>query len=414
MRMPPASLLSLLEQSIGGVWGKAPGEDEIDVQVLRVTELRPGGRLDPSTAALRSVSRRQLASRRLQAGDLILEKSGGGPTTPVGRVALVTELLGPSVCSNFMQLMRPRENAVEPRYLHLYLNHLHSTGGTIPLQTSSTNIRNIKTSDYFEVAVPVPAIGEQRRIVDLLEQHLSHVEDAERSVASAKRRLNLLRASSYAQVFHSASGRQTTLGDVARWGSGGTPKTSQPDYYGGSIPWVISGDLRDGPLGEVAGRITDEGLRASSAKWVPPNAVLVAMYGATIGRAAITTQAVTTNQAVAHAVPVGDSVSSEYLFWFVLSERPWLVRVGQGGAQPNISQTVLKNWPVVIPSIDDQKDAVMRLESLAESIDRQVSTLVNVSRRGQAMRRALLQAAFSGRLTSGTSDDELEGLASTI
>jgi len=104
----------LLVRSIGGVWGLPVGEDEIDVDVIRVTELRAGGRIDPSTAAVRSITRAQLASRQLQDGDLLLEKSGGGPRQPVGRVGIVDNLRTLSVCSNFMQLLRPNPEVVNP------------------------------------------------------------------------------------------------------------------------------------------------------------------------------------------------------------------------------------------------------------------------------------------------------------
>lgn len=158
-------LSELLELSIGGVWGSEEGEDERDVDVLRVTELRSRGRLDPATSARRSVTARVLASRELEPGDLLLEKSGGGPKQPVGRVGLVEGLRGPSVCSNFMQLMRPRRSVIEPGYLHLYLNALHESGGTAHMQRASTNIRNIKASEYLQLPVPVPVLDAQRHVL---------------------------------------------------------------------------------------------------------------------------------------------------------------------------------------------------------------------------------------------------------
>ena len=114
-------LAGLLEMSIGGIWGSPPGDLEVDVSVLRVTELRAHGVVDPATAVCRLVTRKQLQSRALRVGDLILEKSGGGPTTPVGRVGHISEVAGDFVCSNFMQLMRPNSAEIASRFLHLYL-----------------------------------------------------------------------------------------------------------------------------------------------------------------------------------------------------------------------------------------------------------------------------------------------------
>jgi type I restriction enzyme, S subunit len=171
-------LADLLLVSIGGVWGSGEGESEVDVDVIRVTELKPHGVIDPSSAARRSITRKQLASRRLSAGDLLLEKSGGGPKTPVGRVGMVPSLDVDSVCANFMLLMRVDPELANTRLLHLFLNFFHSDGRTVEFQTSTTNIRNIKTPDYLQVPIPVPPLPEQERIVEILEAHLSRLDAA--------------------------------------------------------------------------------------------------------------------------------------------------------------------------------------------------------------------------------------------
>ena len=162
---PVKTLGDLLEVSIGGIWGSEAGEDEVDVFVYRSTELIKDGQLKEELTARRSITARQLDSRKLEEGDLLLEKSGGGPKTPVGRVGLVKRLPGLSVCSNFMQLMRPRKKDVLPVYLHYFLNHFHVAGHTEDLQNNSTNIRNLKTTEYMDVAIPLPPLVEQKNIV---------------------------------------------------------------------------------------------------------------------------------------------------------------------------------------------------------------------------------------------------------
>ena len=194
-------LQALLATSIGGVWGKEPGNGEVDVDVLRVTELRPHGVLDPSTAARRSVTTSQLNSRRLQAGDLLLEKSGGGPNTPVGRVGLVVDVPANAICSNFMQLMRPDASLVLPEYLHLYLGHLHNMGGTAALQTASTNIRNIKASEYLLLEVPVPTLAEQADMVQQAELALSSIGSVKRAVVVGDAGADRVRRSLLAAAF---------------------------------------------------------------------------------------------------------------------------------------------------------------------------------------------------------------------
>ena len=163
------TLGSLLEVSIGGIWGSEAGEDDVDVFVYRSTELIKDGQLKQELTVRRSITARQLDSRKLEEGDLLLEKSGGGPKTPVGRVGLVKVLPGLSVCSNFMQLMRPRKAEVLPVFLHYFLTHFHVAGYTEELQNNSTNIRNLKTSEYLEIEIPLPSLEEQKQIVAQLD-----------------------------------------------------------------------------------------------------------------------------------------------------------------------------------------------------------------------------------------------------
>lgn len=119
-------------------------------------------------------------------------------------------------------------------------------------------------------------------------------------------------------------------GDVARWGSGGTPRAGDSRCYeSGTIPWAVIGDLDDGPLHTTARRITELGLQESAARWVPPGSVLVAMYGS-IGKPGIPTMPLTTNQAIAFAL-LHPGMSRDYLFWFLRSQRSALLTAGKGG-----------------------------------------------------------------------------------
>jgi type I restriction enzyme S subunit len=175
---PKKQLQEILLSSIGGIWGDNPGESEVDASVIRVTELKPNGGLDVSTAVVRSMTEKQLASRILREGDIILEKSGGGPNTPVGRVALIPEFTEPYVCSNFMLVMRAKTDEILSKYLHYFLTYLHLSGKTIPLQSSTTNIRNISTPDYMKVEIPIPSLPNQIEIVDNLDDLTSKLDKA--------------------------------------------------------------------------------------------------------------------------------------------------------------------------------------------------------------------------------------------
>jgi type I restriction enzyme S subunit len=192
----------------------------------------------------------------------------------------------------------------------------------------------------------------------------------------------------------------TTLGQLGKWGSGGTPTSTEPTYYGGSIPWIRSGDLPNGPVRTAIATITDLGLRSSSAKWVPADSVLVAMYGATIGKLGITKFPVTTNQAVAYCVPDSTKVTAEFLFWFLRCSRQQLIDLGQRGAQPNISQTILKDYPIRLPPLDVQRDIVTKVGRLTAASQRVREELDPVPKLVERYKQAVLAAAFRGDLTA--------------
>ncbi len=162
--------------------------------------------------------------------------------------------------------------------------------------------------------------------------------------------------------------RSATLGDVARWGSGGTPKAGTSDYYGGDIPWAVIGDLSDGLVGATANHITAAGLAASSAKRVPAGAVLVAMYGS-IGKLGLTTSELTTNQAIAFAVPDPEVVEARFLFYYLLGQREALSAAGKGATQRNIGQGTLKPWHIPLPPLLEQRRIVEILEDHLSRLD---------------------------------------------
>jgi type I restriction enzyme S subunit len=145
------------------------------------------------------------------------------------------------------------------------------------------------------------------------------------------------------------------LGTVAKWGSGGTPDRSEARYFGPGIPWVSITDLADGPVGGARESLTPLGVKNSSAKIVPPGTILIAMYGASIGKLGVARIELCTSQAIAFATPDPDIVDARYLFAFIRSIKPLLVARGRGGAQPNIGQADLKAWPIPLPPIDEQR-----------------------------------------------------------
>lgn len=162
-----ARLDELLISDSPGFWGEAPdGVNEI--AVLRATNLRKYGiGLDFSDLAYRSFPERKLNEKRLRPGDILLERSGGGPQQPVGRVALF-EHDGTYSYSNFMQRLRVDANKCIDKYVVYRLSYLHSQGETARLQQATTGIRNLQYKDYLALVHPIPPLPEQRKIAAIL------------------------------------------------------------------------------------------------------------------------------------------------------------------------------------------------------------------------------------------------------
>ena len=189
--------------------------------------------------------------------------------------------------------------------------------------------------------------------------------------------------------------QEKKLGEVCKTTSGGTPSRRHPNYYNGTIPWVKSGELDKGVIYDTEEKITDEAVKNSSTKIFPKGTLLIALYGATIGKLAFLGVDAASNQAVC-GIYENDNIDLKYLFNFLLFKRPKLIQQGIGGAQPNISQTILKNLDVPIPKFSEQRAIVKKLESLFSSLDAGVADLKKAQKQLKIYRQAVLKKAFEG------------------
>ncbi|HIX73842.1 MAG TPA: restriction endonuclease subunit S [Candidatus Parabacteroides intestinipullorum] len=160
----------------------------------------------------------------------------------------------------------------------------------------------------------------------------------------------------------------TILGSVGIWQAGGTPSRSNKSYFGGNIPWLKTGDLNDGYISEIPESITEEAIANSSAKINPIGSVLIAMYGATIGKLGILTFPASTNQACCACIKYF-AITQSYLFYFLLSHRAAFIAKGGGGAQPNISKEIIVNTVIPLPPLAEQQRIVAKIEELFSVLD---------------------------------------------
>ena len=160
----------------------------------------------------------------------------------------------------------------------------------------------------------------------------------------------------------------TTLGKIGKWQSGSTPNRLNKDYYNGNIPWLKTGDLNDGYITHIPEYITEKALNETSVKLNPTGSVLIAMYGATIGKIGILTFPATTNQACC-ACEVFNGIDREFIFLFLLSHREEFIKMGGGGAQPNISKEKIINTYIPLPPFTEQQRIINAVNKIFAQLD---------------------------------------------
>lgn len=191
--------------------------------------------------------------------------------------------------------------------------------------------------------------------------------------------------------------KQVRLGEVADWTSGGTPSSKNPSFYGGNIPWIVIGDLTESVVETTEKNITQKGLDSSSAKVLPEGTVMLAMYGASIGRTGIMGKAMSTNQAIACAIPKSEVISTKYLLYYLQSQKQQFIRSGKGGAQPNINQGMVKDWKVPIPPLNEQHKIVELVEDHLSSLDAAMEDVKEVESKIEQLRMSWLHEKFGIR-----------------
>lgn len=221
--------------------------------------------------------------------------------------------------------------------------------------------------------IPLPPLAEQHRIVSEVEKYFSLIDileesenDLQQSIQKAKSKILDL-AIKGKLVEKTGEWEEKKLGDIGKWQAGATPSRANKSYYGGNIPWLKTGDLNDGFITEIPEYITEKALEETSVKLNPEGSVLVAMYGATIGKVGILTFPATTNQACCACINC--SIDKMYLFYFLLANKEYFIRLGGGGAQPNISKEKIVNTPISVPPLAEQHQIVAKIEEIFTQLD---------------------------------------------
>ena len=295
-----------------------------------------------------------------------------------------------------------------PFYMYLFKSSWYISHGTKYFK-GVVGQQRVNKAIFTELKVPLPSVAEQKRIVaeikrwfaliDIIEHDKSDLQDTikqakskildlaihgklvpqdptDEPAAELLKRINPKAeiACDNAQYGKLPNGWcETLLGNIGTWQSGATPSRLRKDYYGGNIPWLKTGDLNDGIVQSIPECITEKALEETSVKLNPAGSILIAMYGATIGKIGILSEPATTNQACCACV---DYITEKmFLFYFLLANREKFIAMGGGGAQPNISKEKIIHTHIPFPPLQEQHRIVAKIEELFAQLDRIASSL---------------------------------------
>ncbi len=200
------------------------------------------------------------------------------------------------------------------------------------------------------------------------------------------------------------------LGDIGNWGAGATPNRHESKYYEkGTIPWLKTGDLNDGIINNIPEYITELALEKTSVKLNPIGTVLIAMYGATIGKLGILNIEATTNQACCACIPY-TGIYNKYLFYYLMSQKSEFQSRSEGSGQPNISKEKIIEYIFPLPPLNEQKRIVAKIEELLPYIEQYAEKEEKLTALHQQfpeqLKKSILQAATQGKLTKQDPNDE--------
>ena len=307
------------------------------------------------------------------------------------------KISGKTWVNNHAHVFRPHRNIVMDDWIVYFLNI-----SDLSEYITGTTVKKLNQEKLRSIEIPLPPIEEQKKIVARLEKLLARVKEAKRLRAEADAATETLLSAELHTIFEEGKAKgweYRNIGDkkIMMMTSGGTPSRSNHSFYGGDIPWLKSGELNDnGAIADSEEHITEEAIKKSSAKVFPEKTVLLAMYGATAGKLGILSRPAATNQAVVGMTCDEKYLHYRFLFYVLTDIRNQIVAQAWGGAQPNLSQTIIKTFQIPLPPLAEQKKIVARLDILSEQIRRLREYQHAVRTDLDRLECSILHQAFSG------------------
>jgi type I restriction enzyme, S subunit len=386
---PLKSLGELFEFTNGATFRKADWK-ETGLPIIRIQNLNNP---DASFNYYQGEYKEKILIRN---GDLLFSWSGTVGTS-----------FGPHVWAGENGLLNQHifkvEHGTEINRKYAYYALLEITAEIERSVVGSVGLVHVRKKDLVNFTIPVPTLEEQKRIVSILDEVFANIKQRNIQVQEKLEFSRNIYSSQIKEIFSEVDETwvKIKLGELSIVKSGGTPLRSIKDYWGGSIPWYSSGELNDIFTVEPNRYITNSGLENSNAKKFPKGSLLIGMYDTAALKMSILDREGTFNQAIAGVKP-NSNIDMIFLLHAINNVKHEVRAQRRGTRQKNLSLTKIKNIELSIPSLMKQQKIADDLNIILESVCELESILTNQQEATAELRQSILQEAFSGKLTGGT------------
>jgi restriction endonuclease S subunit len=254
------------------------------------------------------------------------------------------------------------------KYIFYYLSH---NLDILEKGFVGSALQHLSKEYVKNISILLPPLDIQKLIVREIEMIDAYINELTTQINNENGLFVLYKKAKLHKIYEKLKNEynEVELGEVCNTLSGGTPLKSKNSYYeNGTIPWLCSGEIRDGFIYRSKNFITDDGLKNSPTKIISANSVLIAMYGATAGQVGILRFNTSINQAICAIIP-NDIFVPNFLYYILKNRTSELVKLSRGGAQKNISQQIIKSLKIPLPPISVQEEVVMEIEKIDNYIN---------------------------------------------
>lgn len=377
--------------------------DPTGVVQLRMNNVTNSCRLDWTSVIRVPADAAAIEAFRLQPGDILFNNTNSEEL--VGKSALFEGFDEPVVFSNHFTRVRTDDDRLAPEFLAAWFQERWISGLFRQICHRWVGQAAVQSERLLELEMPLPDIREQRRIAQALRKQMAEVQRVHAAAEARWVASESLAEAWLRDVFDRPAARAwpaRRIGEFADTCSGTTPARGRRDYYGGTIPWARTTELRDGVITETEERITDLALRECRLTVLPRDTLLIAMYGQgqTRGRTALLGAPATVNQACFAILPNPSVFDSKFLqLWFRRNYKRLRAKTeGRGCNQPNLNGLLLRDQVVALPPVDEQKRTIALLQPRLDDGVRLASLLERELLAIKKLPELLLRRAFSGEL----------------